>query len=212
MSQQIRFLQVAKSCCRKKTVVLLFATKFVHVERSYRPKENLFNFSASDVAPVYGVTPAKFPPIRIQYSHNSQQPEFNEFVARQVWADWARVVKRATPLFNSFCFNVSKRVALSLQSRRFLTKTRRYIDRGRHLEKQRKRLTSPLKSLFDSSQLSGKINVQDGGTTSFLKTIHGSRSKIRLLCRLVALFCCPFYLSLINTRWPYTRRFAQLQL
>ena len=28
----------------------------------------------------------------------------------------------------------------SLHSRRFLTKTRRYIDRGRHLEKQRKRL------------------------------------------------------------------------
>ena len=82
----------------------------------------------------------------------------------------------------------------SLQSRRFLTKTRRYIDRGRHLEKQRKRLrgrgggsgegrggerflpspspspilnpsTSPLKSVFDSSQLSGSINVQDGGTT-----------------------------------------------
>ena len=83
----------------------------------------------------------------------------------------------------------------SLQSRRFLTKTRRYIDRGRHLEKQRKRLmgrgggthlpsTSPLKTLFDSSQLSGSINVQDGGTTSFLKTIHGSRPKIRLLCRL----------------------------
>ena len=44
--------------------------------------------------------------------------------------------------------------------------------------------TSPLKTLFDSSQLSGSINVQDGGTTSFLKTIHGSRSKIRLLCRL----------------------------
>ena len=34
--------------------------------------------------------------------------------------------------------------------------------------------TSPLKTLFDSSQLSGSINVQDGGTTSFLKTIHGS--------------------------------------
>ena len=45
--------------------------------------------------------------------------------------------------------------------------------------------TSPLKTLFDSSQLSGSINVQDGGTTSFLKTIHGSRSKIRLLCRLL---------------------------
>ena len=28
----------------------------------------------------------------------------------------------------------------SLQSRRFLTKTERYIDRGCHLEKQRKRL------------------------------------------------------------------------
>ena len=26
--------------------------------------------------------------------------------------------------------------------------------------------TSPLKSVFDSSQLSGSINVQDGGTTS----------------------------------------------
>ena len=77
---------------------------------------------------------------------------------------------------------------VSLQSRRFLTKSQRYIDRGCHLEKQRKRLrgrgTSPLKSLFDSSQLSGSINLQDGRTTSFLKTIHGSRSKIHLLCRL----------------------------
>ena len=44
--------------------------------------------------------------------------------------------------------------------------------------------TSPLKTLFDSSQLSGSIYVQDGGTTSFLKTIHGSRPKIRLFCRL----------------------------
>ena len=94
-------------------------------------------------------------------------------------------------------------------------KTRRYIDRFRHLEKHQKRLrgrgggrgeargggrsifpplpspspilnpsTPPLKTLFDLSQLSGSINVQDGGTTSFLKTIHGSRPKIRLLCRL----------------------------
>jgi len=60
-------------------------------------------------------------------------------------------------------------------------------------EKQRKRLreegglsNSPLKSVFDSSQLSGSINVQDGGTTSFPKTNHGSRSKIRLLCRLAS--------------------------
>ena len=64
----------------------------------------------------------------------------------------------------------------------FLTESRRYIDRGRHLEKQRKVLreegvkrgkggeTSSFKSVFDSSQLSGSINVQDGGTTSFPKT------------------------------------------
>ena len=58
ISQQIRFVQVAKSCCRKKRVVLLFATKLVHVERCHRPKENVFNFAASDVAPVYQVTPA----------------------------------------------------------------------------------------------------------------------------------------------------------
>ena len=96
----------------------------------------------------------------------------------------------------------SKEVLLVLACRHFLTKTRRYIDRGRHLEKQRKRLrgrgggrgegregerrkppspilnpsTSPLKTLFDSSQLCGSINVQDSRTTSFLKTIHGSRS------------------------------------
>jgi len=93
--------------------------------------------------------------------------------------------------------SVSQKVA-SLQNRRFLTKTRRYTDRGRHLEKQRKYFflpspspspilnpsTSPLKSVFDSSQLSGSINVQDGRTTLFLKTIHGLRSKIRLLYRL----------------------------
>ena len=66
--------------------------------------------------------------------------------------------------------------------RHFLAETRRYIDRGRHLEKQRKVLreegvkrgkggeTSSFKSFFDSSQLSGSINVQDGGTTSFPKT------------------------------------------
>ena len=41
-----------------------------------------------------------------------------------------------------------------------------------------------LKITFDSSQPSGSINVQDGRTTSFLKTIHGSCSKIQLLCRL----------------------------
>ena len=35
--------------------------------------------------------------------------------------------------------------------------------------------------------ISGSINVQDSGTTLCLKTIHGSRSKIRLRCRLVFL-------------------------
>ena len=68
-----------------------------------------------------------------------------------------------------------------------------HIDRGHHLEKQRN--TSPLKSLFDSSQLSGSINVQDGRTMSFLKTIYGSRSKIRLLCRLPPKGTSPFPLQ-----------------
>ena len=105
----------------------------------------------------------------------------------------------------------SVRIALeprepSLYSRRFSTETQSYIDRGRHLEKPRKRLreegrergegekgrrgerikyflyfflpsptsilypsTSPLISVFDSSQLSGSINLQDGGKASFLK-------------------------------------------
>ena len=43
--------------------------------------------------------------------------------------------------------------------------------------------TSPLKSVFDSSQLSGSINIQDS-RTSFPKTNHGSCFKILLLCRL----------------------------
>ena len=105
----------------------------------------------------------------------------------------------------------SVRIALeprepSLYSRRFSTETQSYIDRGRHLEKPRKRLreegrergegekgrggerikyflyfflpsptsilypsTSLLISAFDSSQLSGSINLQDGGKASFLK-------------------------------------------
>ena len=105
----------------------------------------------------------------------------------------------------------SVRIALeprepSFHSRLFLTETQSYIDRGRHLEKPRKRLreegrergegekgrggerikyflyfflpsptsilypsTSPLISVFDSSQLSGSINLQDGGKASFLK-------------------------------------------
>ena len=104
----------------------------------------------------------------------------------------------------------SVRIALeprepSFHSRLFLTETQSYIDRGRHLEKPRKRLreegrergegagrredeiffvffpplpspscilypsTSPLITVFDSSQLSGSINVQDGGKTSFLE-------------------------------------------
>ena len=74
----------------------------------------------------------------------------------------------------------------------FSTETQTYIDPGRRLEKPRKRLREeggggrreektftfpppPLKSVFDSSQLSGRIDVQDGGTTSFPKTNHGSR-------------------------------------
>ena len=63
--------------------------------------------------------------------------------------------------------------------------------------------TSPLKSVFDSSQLSGSNNVQDGGTTLFLKTIHGSRSKIRLLCRLI--FVWPSHAVRSNTLYASNR-------
>lgn len=47
--------------------------------------------------------------------------------------------------------------------------------------------TSPLKSVFQWSQLSGSMNVQDGGITSLLKTNHGSCSNICLLYRLAIL-------------------------
>ena len=57
--------------------------------------------------------------------------------------------------------------------------------------------TSPLKSVFDSSQLSGSINVQDGGTTLFLKTIHGSRSKIRLLLLYTSIEVFPVFWGMI---------------
>ena len=44
--------------------------------------------------------------------------------------------------------------------------------------------TSPSKTLFDSSQLSGSVNVQDGGTNVIPENNSLIRPKIRLLCRL----------------------------
>ena len=57
-------------------------------------------FVASDV------TPKSFNPIRSQYSRNLRQPLF---IAKQVWT-W--VIKRSTLIFNTFCMNVAKQVAL----------------------------------------------------------------------------------------------------
>ena len=54
--QQIRLLQVAKTCCRKKRVVLLFAANSAHVARFTCPRQTCF--AASNVTPLYGVTPA----------------------------------------------------------------------------------------------------------------------------------------------------------
>ena len=69
----------------------------------------------------------------------------------------------------------------SLQSRRFLMETLRNIDHGRHLKKQK--TNSPLKSVFDSPQLSGSFNVQDDWIALLpKKKNYGSRCKIRLLC------------------------------
>lgn len=56
-----------------KRLVLLFATKFVDVVRFTGPLQTCF--AANDVAPLYGLTPANFYPIRSLYPRNSQQPD-----------------------------------------------------------------------------------------------------------------------------------------
>ena len=61
-------------------------------------------FAASDLTPLYGVTPAQFNPIRSQYSDNLQQPDL-----LQDRYDYG-VIKCATWIFNSFCSNVEKQV------------------------------------------------------------------------------------------------------
>ena len=53
---QIRLLHVAKSCCRKLRVVILFATNCVHVARFTGVRQT--GFAISDVTPVHGATPA----------------------------------------------------------------------------------------------------------------------------------------------------------
>ena len=68
--QQIRLLHVAKSCCRKLRVVILFATNCVHVARFTGPRQTCF--AKSDVTPVHGATPAYVYPIRSQNSRNLQ--------------------------------------------------------------------------------------------------------------------------------------------
>ena len=51
--QQIRLLQIAKSCCGWYRVVLPLATKSVRFGRFPGPRQTCF--AASDVTPVYGV-------------------------------------------------------------------------------------------------------------------------------------------------------------
>ena len=71
--QQIKLSQVAQNCCRKSKVVLLFATKSVHVARFTDPRRTCF--TASEVIPTYGANPAQFHPISSQYSGNLPQPD-----------------------------------------------------------------------------------------------------------------------------------------
>ena len=54
--EQFRSLQVVKICRKKSRVVLLFATKSVHVASFTDQRANFF--SASDITPVHGVSPA----------------------------------------------------------------------------------------------------------------------------------------------------------
>ena len=58
--------------------------------------------------------------------------------------------------------------------------------------------TSPLISVFDSSQLSGSINVQDGGETSFLK-------KKRVMDRAAKYACFAGYASRASLTRPRPR-------
>ena len=71
------FCNKSGQCCRLQKVVaesriavLLLATKNLYVARFTDPRQTCI--VASDVDPSYGVTPAKFYPIRSQYSHNLQ--------------------------------------------------------------------------------------------------------------------------------------------
>ena len=59
--------------------------------------------------------------------------------------------------------------------------------------------TSPLISVFDSSQLSGSINVQDGGETSFLK------KKKRVMDRAAKYACFAGYASRASLTRPRPR-------
>ena len=70
-------------CCRLQKVVaesriavLLLATKNLYVARFTDPRQTCI--VASDVDPSYGVTPAKFYPIRSQYSHNLQLADLRQ--------------------------------------------------------------------------------------------------------------------------------------
>ena len=102
--QQIRFLQVAKNCCRKYGVVLLFATKLVLVARFTSPLQTCF--AASDVTPVYGVNS------RVILSN--QKLVFTQLAATFICCKTSLnvgIVKHSTSLFNSFCSNVAKQVA-----------------------------------------------------------------------------------------------------
>ena len=56
------FVAGSKCSCRKHREVLLFETKYVHVARFNGPRQTCF--AATEVTPMYGVTPAYFYPIR----------------------------------------------------------------------------------------------------------------------------------------------------
>ena len=97
--QQIKLSQVAQNCCRKSKVVLLFATKSVHVARFTDPTRTCF--TASEVIPII---PRNF----IQSVVSIQATCHNRICSKTglnvIGTTW-------TSLFKSFCSNVSKQVA-----------------------------------------------------------------------------------------------------
>ena len=81
---QKRVEQRCSETCRKQRTDLLFARKSLHFAR-FTGLRQTSCFAASDVTPVYGLTPVQFYPIRSQCSHNLHQLNFLQGSFELAW-------------------------------------------------------------------------------------------------------------------------------